>query len=122
MFLDAGDLSSMRDAVDDGLLPDKATIHRSTEGTDDAGGQTDAFAPVATDRPCRLAPSGGRESVVAAKTQAMETWTVTFPHDEDVRTRDRIEVAGHLLEVQAVLGAHKWTVALRVVCTEMTAT
>lgn len=120
MLTDA-DLAMLRTIVRD-FLPQEAEVQRPTATSDGRGGQTLTFTTVKRRVPCRLAPSSGTEAVVAGRLTARESWTLTFLHDSDIRPQDRVVVGGHTFEVLAVLNAHAWTVATRVLAVEVAAT
>jgi SPP1 family predicted phage head-tail adaptor len=116
-MLSAGQLASMRSTLN-ASLPDTAAVHRDTLSSDSAGGYTTSAATVATVA-CRVSPSGGRESVVAGKVDAVSTWTITLPALTDVTAKDRLIVGSRTFEVAAVLDPRSWEIGRRVLCVEI---
>jgi len=116
-MLSAAQLSAMRSTLV-ASLPDTAVVKRDTLTPDGAGGWTTSEATVATVAG-RVSPSGGRESVVAGKLDAVTTWTITLPALTDVTAKDRIVVGSRTFEVAAVLDPRSWEIGRRVLAVEI---
>ncbi len=86
------------------LLPDRATIARSTTVYDGAGGSEDTFANVATSVPCRLSPVGGGEDAASSGERLSDEAevTITFAAGFDVRDSDRVTVGVQVFDVLLV--------------------
>lgn len=103
MMLSAAELADMR-SIQALTFDQSATVTRRTYTDDDAGGQTTSDATHSL--PCRIAPaSGAQQQMLGGQYAEMQTWRITFAAGADVRLDDRLAVAGHNLEVVAVLGA-----------------
>lgn len=116
-MLSTAQLDSMRVTLDESL-PDTAVVKRDTLTSDGAGGYTTSEATVATVA-CRVAPSGGREAVIAGRLDAVATWTLTLPALTDVTAKDRIVVGTRTFEIAAVLDPRSWEIGRRVLCVEI---
>lgn len=124
-MISAAETADIRlDAAD--YLPDSCLIERpGTPTSDNAGGWTSTYAPLASAVPCRLAPGGLRsgETVVADRIDATNDWTVTLPALQDVTAKDRITVtveetgAMAVLEVDQADGPRSYEWLRRVGCT-----
>jgi head-tail adaptor len=97
--LSTAELTRLR-TVANTALPDSCTISRATIASDNAGGQTQSWATVATVA-CRLAPRLARplESETSDRMQNATDWIITVPRGTDVRTDDRIVVGSRTFEV-----------------------
>lgn len=117
-ILSAAELACMRSAFNS-LLPDTCTVSRYTVVSDNAGGQTQTWATVATVA-CRLSTRNARptEGDVADRMQNANEWMITVPSGTDVRTEDRIAIGSRTFEVAKPL-AHSEQTALRVIVTEI---
>ncbi len=102
----------------DASLPDSAVIWRPARVPDGQGGGSTSWAEAGT-YPARIGPTGGAESVIAAKLTATTTWTVTLPASTDVRPEDEIAIGVRRLKVAAVLAPRTWEVSRRVLCMEV---
>lgn len=111
-------LASLRTLAGYGL-PESVQVQRATRTQDGYGGQTEAWASVATVAG-RVAVTGQRpdEREIAAQVQSAVTYTVTLPAGTDVRARDRLAVGTRTFEVAGVV-AGSWEVVRRCVCVEI---
>ncbi len=101
-MLSTAELTDMR-ALQALTFDQVATVTRRTYTDDGAGGQTESTST--SSLPCRVAPaSAGQRQMLAGQNAELPAWRVTFAALADVRLTDRISVAGHNLEVVAVLG------------------
>jgi SPP1 family predicted phage head-tail adaptor len=114
-MLNAAELTAMR-ATHTAALPEVAAISRPTRSSDGAGGYTTAWATVATVA-CSLAQPSGGELEIANQAQQPLAWVITLPYGTDVAVADRIVISETTYEVFAVLGAHSFSTALRVLAT-----
>lgn len=102
------------------MLPDRATIQRSTDAPDGGGGLTQTWAPLAADVPCRLAPVGGGEDSARGgsgggdRISDSATAIVTFRAGQDVTEADRIVIAGQTFDVQLVRRRGEYELTRRV--------
>ena len=88
-----------------------ATVTRRVLTDDGSGGQTESNATFSL--PCRVAPASGMQrQMMGAQYAELQSWKVTFAALSDVRLTDRISVAGHSIEVVAVLGTESRETAL----------
>lgn len=116
-MLSAGEIDAMRSTVDD-ALPDQCVLNRLTRTPDGAGGWTDTWSAVATVA-CRVRPTNqnnASEPVTAERLQGRSPFTVTLPHDADVRDADTIQRVGDTtaLEVIGVGVPESWSLCVRV--------
>lgn len=89
------------------LLVHRATIMRRTPGAgvDEHGGDTDAFAAIANDVPCRKYTSPSvreREQTDAAGTFRRSLVTIDFKFGTDVTAKDRVVIDGITWNVLSV--------------------
>lgn len=86
------------------LLMHRATIQRRTAGdnVDEHGGDTDAFAEIATDVRCRMYSTRGTEVLDASGTRRLVTTLVDFPLGTDITPADRIVIDGRTWELISV--------------------
>lgn len=120
MLTDA-ELDSMREQSA-ALLPDTCEIQRLTSSADSWGGQSQAWAVVASGVPCRVSvatATAGVETELAERVTTVMWHLVTLPHGTDVSLADRIAVAGKVLEVNAIDISRSWSVAIRVTASEV---
>lgn len=81
-------------------LTEAATILRPTPALAADGGETVAWAPVATGVPCRVSWSaGGGERALPDRTAEVIRAVVRLPVGADVTMRDRLVVLGTAFEV-----------------------
>ncbi len=115
-MLSTAELTDMR-ALQALTFDQVATVTRRTYTDDGAGGQTESTST--SSLPCRVAPaSAGQRQMLAGQYAELAAWRVTFAALADVRTSDMVTVAGHSLEVIAVLGAESRETAKVVLCVE----
>jgi head-tail adaptor len=100
-------------------LPDTAVIQRRTLTPDGMGGQTEAWATVATVA-CRVAPTANmpEEFTNGGRLVSTSWWRVTFPAGTDVRAADRVLALGRTFEVVAG-GARSRELSRRVFAAEV---
>lgn len=102
-MLTAAELTEMR-AMQTLTFDQTATVTRRTYSDDDTGGQTVSNSTFSL--PCRIAPaSGAQRQMLGAQYAELQAWRVTFAAGADVQLKDKIEVAGHKVEVVGMLGA-----------------
>lgn len=97
------------------------TIRRPSDVVDSTGGTTRTWADAITVA-CRIAGEdavGRSEEDRHGRVEATTRWTVTLPHNTDVRVADRIVTAGRTLEVVRVDDLTALRVSTRVQCTEV---
>ena|GEM_PF-3816812 len=89
-----------------GLLVQTCAITRRTPGggTDELGGDTDPFAPVATavPVPCRTYTIRGTETTDAGGTRRLVTTAIDFLLGTDVTAADRVVIDGQTWELLSV--------------------
>lgn len=116
-LLSPGEIASMQATIEQ-TLPDSCVINRLTRMPDGAGGWDDTWAATAT-LPCRVRPAGlisPTEHPAAERLQGRVPFTVTFPHETDVRDADTIQRAGDTTALE-VIGAsipESWPLSTRV--------
>lgn len=86
------------------LLVHRATVQRRFPGenVDEHGGDTDAFATIATDVRCRRYSSRGTEVLDAGGTRRLVTTLVDFPLGTDITPADRVIIDGQTWELVSV--------------------
>jgi hypothetical protein len=106
-------------AIDESTMTATGVVSRPTNSSDTMGGQTQNYATVHSG-PCRLRRMGTRPSdgVAAERGQVATDWLVFWPVGTDVRTTDRIVIAGRTFEVVKAL-AGTWQTSLRVQVVEV---
>jgi head-tail adaptor len=118
MLLDPADIAAFR-AVAEQALPDIATIQRGTETSDQGGGTTTEWNPIAESVPCRLSPvAGGEMGMVGARVSDEATSMVTMAATRDVLEADRLIIAGITYDVTLVRRRGAWALTLRIECKE----
>ena len=102
-MLTEAELTSMR-SLQAHTLDQVATVTRRTVGASDGAGGWETVEATAK-LPCRVAPASfGQVQMLGGRAAELQVWRATFAAGADVRTNDKIAVAGKQLEVQAVLG------------------
>lgn len=86
------------------LLKQRAAITRRSPGDnlDEHGGDTDAFAQVATDVPCRKYSTRGTEVTDGSGTRRLVTTLIDFPLGTDLTPADRVVIDGQTWELIGV--------------------
>lgn len=116
--LSAQDISDLRAAVSE-LFPDRAAIHRRTEGTSEYGGEDSSYNEVQDDVPVLFGVRSQRD--LTQLLSGVEATNVdqlfTFPGGTDIRSDDRIVTSTpevQTYEVVSVGGGGSWEVTLPV--------
>jgi hypothetical protein len=88
----------------DSLLVQRAAVMRRSAGSgeDEHGGDTDVFASIATDVPCRLSTTRGTEVTDASGARRLVTTVIGFLLDTDVTAADRVVIDGQTWELLSV--------------------
>jgi hypothetical protein len=105
------------------LYPTPCTIERGGSADDGTGGWTDDPSPDQIAAMCRWGASSdlaGDERVIADRLASEAPVFVAFPAGTDVRTDDRIVVAGRELAVKAVPAPGSFEGERIALCTETT--
>lgn len=91
MPLSSGELTLNREPFVD-ALPDLCRVHRHSQASDSAGGQTATWTADASTVACRVAPIRGsaREHAIGERTASVEAYTIVLEHGTAVQARDRI--------------------------------
>lgn len=116
-MLTAVDLDWMR-SEQAGWLSGTATIQTRVPVSDGAGGFDPGWAASGTVA-CRVATTGGGETLLGDALRDAARWVVTLPHDADVATGDRLITDGRVLEVVAVAAQTTIQTATRCQCVEV---
>lgn len=114
MLTDA-EIASMQETAES-ALPDTGVILRLTRTSDGGGGGTSVYSAVGT-VDCRLAPMAPQEypeQVRGDRIDAERRFTITFPADTEIRTADRVTVAGGTFTVSAVAERGEWDLDRRI--------
>ena len=111
-MLTAAELAAMQ-ATQTLTLTETVTRSRSTLTTDNAGGFTESWAT--TTFAGRLAPSTGKELVLAGQSKEVGGWTITAPAGTDILAKDRLTINSVGYEVLFVMGAETRETARRVI-------
>ncbi len=114
------EIAAMR-AAQAQTLPDTGTVQRKSASGDGKGGQTVSYANFATGVNCRLGrdAQAARPGVKGERIDTRIPWVITFAHDQDIRSTDRILIDGRTFEVINVEDHTEWMTALRVQCVEI---
>ena len=102
-------------------LPDTAAIVRDTLASDGQGGYTVTTAGTIATVSCRVASMGSSswERQFADRIGTSANYILTMPHGTDVTAKDRIVVSGRTFEVVGLAPRVAWSLAVRVVATEV---
>lgn len=113
-MLTSGDLTAMRDALED-LMPDAANILSATQTSDGQGGWSTTWGTVTAGVKCRLDRSGQQpsESVRSAALLPFSQWILTLPHDTTITEQNRVEVGSLTFNVVSVDAGKSWTASVR---------
>lgn len=63
----------------------------------------DQYYLVAANVPCRATASGAQELVIAGELRSVIPWRVNMPQGTDVRSTDRLTIAGRIFQVIGVV-------------------
>jgi head-tail adaptor len=118
-MINAADLASMTAQLT-ASMPDTVLVQRKTLTSDAMGGQTVAWATVATVAG-RVSPSQFPpwEKLFAERVGSHSNWTITLPSGTDVRTEDRLIAGTRTLEVIEVRAPRSWEMARVVFAAEV---
>ncbi len=94
------------------ILPDSCIIARLTETSDSQGGFTQAWAAVGT-VDCRLVAKSGNQRSTAEQIATTGAYTLTVPHDTDIRESDRATIDSVVYRVLFVDDVKDWKTAIR---------
>lgn len=115
-YLTAGDISSMRDAVEGGL-PNLCSIKQPVV-VNTGSGPTITYSNLSTNVACRIAPLlPARENVIGGLLQGSSEYVITLPWNQAIQNDYRISVnSADTYEVKSIMERAAWTLGLRVIC------
>src|SRR5512140_3050260 len=110
-LIPAQELTDMRAAAEL-TFPDSCIVKRLAEVSDSQGGFTQSWAAVGT-VDCRLVAKSGNTRSVAANLNATGAYTLTVPHDKDIREADVAVVDSVTFRVYFLFYVMFWLVTIR---------
>lgn len=117
MTLTAGELSSMRDTLEDSLAG-TAVVKVSSWVSDGGGGGTTTWTPSGTVS-CRVAPAGGGETTDGSRLQPDTQVIFTIPQDTTIDPDAVIEYESRVYSVTALRAPRTWEISRRVEAKEV---
>lgn len=113
-MLSAAEIAGMR-AVQAEAWPDTCTLQRSVQTTNAIGEAVVSWETVASDVECRLARSAQqpRQTPLAQQQTVIGQWMLTVATSLDIRSGDRVVVAGATYEIVDVAAGFEWETARR---------
>jgi len=63
----------------------------------------DNWQTITTNVPCRATASGAQEVIVAGELRTIIPWRINMPNATDVRSSDRIVIAGRTFQVEGIV-------------------
>ena len=121
-----GQLARQRERAERDLT-ERCEIHRYAEVINNLGERAKAWAPVATQVPCRVVSVGsvtGRERLRNEAIAQVTNWLVILPWGQDVSSKDRIYITSsspvRAFNATQILGPHTDEVRRRAMADEVT--
>lgn len=112
--LSPAELSAIRDAIEDELLPDTCTILSVTEVNNGMGGITETWGTASTNVACRLDMKQGREQVIGDGLKPYTMYMLSLPYDTVISSNNRILHNGITFAVIAPNNSQSWIGVKRV--------
>jgi len=116
-MLSAAELTAMRAVQQESMLT-SCTVSTPTSTPDGLGGQTDG-TPSTTSTVCRVVPTGGRESEIAAQLTEQVSYTITLPYGTTITAESSVVVGGDTYRALAVLDGGTYATAIKVLAVKV---